>query len=337
MPSNLYRRGRTWWGRVQVAGRDVRRSLRTRDRAEAARRLKAWLEEVSRRRWGEERHSWKEAVVKWAAEVKPGLKESTGKRYQVSLRQVSPILEPLHLDEIDLKTIGRIAGRSGPSNATRRRDLTAVSSVLRSCVGWGWLERNPALEYDRSLIRERRDPIALPDVDEVEQLIKRAHTVAKLDGGTLGYLVAFLRQSGMRLEEAAQLTRPRIDFTRSAATVARSKRDRAREVPLSEAAVETLRAVPAHMSAQTIFWHGAEGEPYRNLSSRLAALRRKIGIAWTTHDLRHLYAVEYLRAGGSIYDLQQILGHSSIKTTEIYLAFLTPEEQRIAKRVVARA
>ena len=98
-----------------------------------------------------------------------------------------------------------------------------------------------------------------------------------------------------------------------------------------------LRAVPAHMSAQTIFWHGAEGEPYRNLSSRLAALRRKIGIAWTTHDLRHLYAVEYLRAGGSIYDLQQILGHSSIKTTEIYLAFLTPEEQRIAKRIAARA
>jgi integrase/recombinase XerD len=125
-------------------------------------------------------------------------------------------------------------------------------------------------------------------------------------------------------------------LTRSAATVARSKRDRAREVPLSDAAVETLRPVPAHMSAQTIFWHSAEGEQYRNLSSRLAALRRKIGIAWTTHDLRHLYAVEYLRAGGSIYDLQQILGHGSIKTTEIYVAFLTPEEQRIAKRVVAR-
>lgn len=71
--------------------------------------------------------------------------------------------------------------------------------------------------------------------------------------------------------------------------------------------------------------------------SRLAALRRKIGVSWTTHDLGHLYAVEFLRGGGSIYDLQQILGHASIKTTKIYLDFLTPEEQRIAKRVVARA
>jgi integrase/recombinase XerD len=187
------------------------------------------------------------------------------------------------------------------------------------------------------MVLERRGPITLPDVDEVEKFVKKCHAVAKKEGGTLGYLVAFLRQSRMRLEEAAQLTRPRVDFARSAATVARSKTGRPREVPLSPSAIETLRAVPAHMSAQTIFWHGADGEPYRNLSSRLAALRRRVGVGWTTHDLRHLYAVEYLRVGGSIYDPQQILGHASIKTTEIYLMFLTPEEQRIAKRIAARA
>jgi integrase/recombinase XerD len=48
------------------------------------------------------------------------------------------------------------------------------------------------------------------------------------------------------------------------------------------------------------------------------------------HDLRHFFAVSYLRAGGNIYDLQKTLGHTSIKTTEIYLDFLTPEEQHIA-------
>jgi integrase len=39
------------------------------------------------------------------------------------------------------------------------------------------------------------------------------------------------------------------------------------------------------------------------------------------------------KAGGSVYDLQKILGHSSIKTTEIYLDYLSPEEQLVAKRV----
>ena len=49
------------------------------------------------------------------------------------------------------------------------------------------------------------------------------------------------------------------------------------------------------------------------------------------HDLRHRYAVDYLKAGGSIYDLQQHLGHSSVKTTEIYLDYLSPAETRAAK------
>lgn len=52
-------------------------------------------------------------------------------------------------------------------------------------------------------------------------------------------------------------------------------------------------------------------------------------------DLRHLYAVDYLKAGGSIYDLQQILDHASIKTTEQYLRHLTPAEQQRAKRTAA--
>jgi integrase/recombinase XerD len=41
--------------------------------------------------------------------------------------------------------------------------------------------------------------------------------------------------------------------------------------------------------------------------------------------------VDYLRRGGSIYRLQQILGHKSIKTTEDYLVYLTPEEAERAK------
>jgi integrase/recombinase XerD len=44
------------------------------------------------------------------------------------------------------------------------------------------------------------------------------------------------------------------------------------------------------------------------------------------HDLRHLYAVEMLRSGTSIYRVSQHLGHTSVSTTEIYLAHLMPEE-----------
>jgi integrase len=81
-----------------------------------------------------------------------------------------------------------------------------------------------------------------------------------------------------------------------------------------------------------VFWHG-EGERYRNPSSRIAAIGKRAGVRFRRHDLHHHYAVDDLRAGGSIYDLQQILGHASIKTTEDYQRFLTPEEQGIVKRL----
>ena len=48
-------------------------------------------------------------------------------------------------------------------------------------------------------------------------------------------------------------------------------------------------------------------------------------------DLRHLHAVDYVRAGGSLYDLQDRLGHECITTTESYRKFFTPEEWRAAK------
>lgn len=49
------------------------------------------------------------------------------------------------------------------------------------------------------------------------------------------------------------------------------------------------------------------------------------------HDLRHRFAIDHLKRGGNIYNLQKILGHSSITTTEIYLNYLSPDQQRLAK------
>lgn len=46
----------------------------------------------------------------------------------------------------------------------------------------------------------------------------------------------------------------------------------------------------------------------------------------TFHDLRHEYAIRFLKAGGSLYALQKILRHSTIAQTEWYLTFLTPDQ-----------
>lgn len=116
-------------------------------------------------------HTWSEAVIGWHEEASRGLKPATLARYLCSLGMVDPILGRLRLDRIDRRVLARVAGRAGPSNATRRRDLTAVSTVLRWAVAREWISSNPARDFDRGIIRERREPVRLPTDEDVSALL----------------------------------------------------------------------------------------------------------------------------------------------------------------------
>jgi integrase len=331
MSGNLYRRGNTWWGRIQVAGREHRRSLRTADRKEAVQRLEKWKQKtIGAARFGIERRTWREAVVKWRADGCAGVKPATAERYLCSIGMVDPIVGQLYLDQIDRGVLGCIAGRRGPTNATKRRDLTAVMAVLYAAEGWGWLDTIPDPRAARRSIRERRDPIRLPTDAEIAALL------AACPNDRLRAIVQTMLNTGMRLEEVASLERRQVDFQRGVITLDRTKTSRPRAVPMVGTVVGTLRSLPVRLGCEWLFWHG-EGQRFMNLSSRMAGFCRKAKIrVFRRHDLRHRYAVDYLKAGGSVYDLQKILGHSSIKTTEIYLDYLSPEEHLVAKRVGAK-
>lgn len=337
MSDNLFKRGEIWWGRVQFAGRDIKRSLRTRSRAEARRRLEAWLTDVERARWtGEARHTFKEAVVKWTEEVLPSsVKPSVAKRYLTSIRAMDPHFSALHIDEIDAKQVARFVSaraRGGATNATIRRDLTALSSLLKAAKAWTWIDRNPAAEYDRDVIRERRDPIQPPSDEAVEEMIRRCPPA-------LGRMVRFLAQTGMRQEEAASLTWAQVDTQNGTIQLIKTKTSRPRLIDISLEALGTLTGTPRHMKSPYVFWHD-DGARYLNVASRFAAIcagrpggsKRSKPLAalnFRCHDLRHRYAIEELRAGRDIYDLSKHLGHSSVKTTEIYLGYVSrrPEQK----------
>ena len=270
---------------------------------------------------GEARHTWKEAVVEWSKEVDQAIEPNTLKRYLVSLGQMRGIMDGLYVDEITTRTISKIAGRAGVSNATRRRDLTAVSVVIRWCVAHGWREDNPGKLWDRSVVRERRDPIVLPSVEDIDAVVASAP-------GNFARLIRFAQYTGMRQEEVAGLRR---DQVRGAALQVNKGKRGARAVPLDERALGTIAGTLPHIATGYVFWH-EPGDRYRNVSSRFRLFVKRSGVRpFRFHDLRHWYAVDYLRRGGSIYTLSQILGHSSVKVTEIYLRYVTPEEAEMSK------
>lgn len=315
MSQGLYRRGTTWWGRCQIAGREHRRSLRTGDRTEARRRFAAWRKELESARFGLTGETFPEAVTRWTAEYLPTVKPSTAERYKGSARQLYPHLRHLSVAAIDQKAIvAYISARraDGAGDATIRRDLTALSRILACAVAWGWRPDNPARVIDRALLRERRDPISPPSARAVAAVILRAPPMA-------GRLLAFLSLTGMRLGEATGLTWERVNLELGEARLVETKTGRPRVVPLSPQALDVLQDTPR--SGSLVFWHsrGGTGQPFRNAPTYLAKLVRAAGQRFRIHDLRHRFAIEYLRAGGDIYRLSGILGHSSVKTTEIYL------------------
>jgi len=336
MPENLFRRKGVWYARVQIRGPDGkpvdhRPSLRTRSKKEALKKVRRLLDEVDHRRaTGDDRHSWKQAVIEWQTACVGAIKPSTLDRYIVSINEVRAELDGLYVDEVDKKTIAKIVKlrrAAGCTNATIKRDLTAVSSVLRYCCAQGWIDENAAKSYDRTVIRERRDPIVLPDPADIDALVRFAPAM-------FGKIIRAAQYTGMRQHEIESLERSQrrgreIDLWKT-------KTDAPRVVPLDDRAVGTLDGTPAHLKAPWMFHHD-DGLPFVGVKSQFRDLMAraieagKVKRRFRFHDLRHWFAVDYLRAGGNIYDLQQVLGHSSIKTTEKYLAYLTPEQQKVAK------
>lgn len=348
-PKGCYWRGDTLWGRFEVQGVEVRRSLHTDDGKVAEGRLKTLREkETAAVRFGDARTTWPDAVISWAQTIGGHAKPTTVKRYAVSLKQIEPYLIGLYVDEIDKRVVGDIVKRRRArevSNATIKRDLVALSSVLAHCEDEGWREGNPALDRMRR-IKERRDPIVLPDPGHMEQVIALAP-------GMFADLIRCAWLTGCRQDELRWMERKNLDFGRRQIAVTKAKGSKVRVIDM-HAAESVLSRMPVSLHSRWGFWHSG-GEPYLNISSNFrrlvaAANQRAVDKAkaaeklarakgrgaqkiepdfrpFTFHHLRHRFAVEWLKSGRGIYELSQHLGHTSVKTTEIYLAYLTAEEK----------
>lgn len=340
----LYQRNGIYWARFKVRGIEYRESLRTRSESVAERRLKARRQEIEDRVYfgAAEPVSWPRAVVAWDEAIKRTRKrQATMKRYLVSLTQLRRHLDAKAVQEIDLpllREIVRARKRDGASNATIRRDLTAMSSVLDNAIDEGWIEENAARMFDRRRLIEERDPIILPSPEAIAVVLAMESRFTDM--------AALARETGMREEEIASLHHSQVDRDRMAVSLTYTKGRRAREVPLSPAALEIIDRQPQFLRSPFVFWRGA-GERFNNVAAQFYATMKRVarkaaqeGVSlrrFRFHDLRHLFAVEFLRQGrGTIYELQQILGHRSIKTTEQYLEYLTPDEKLAAQHGVVQ-
>lgn len=336
MPKNLYQRGGVFYARIQVAGAERRISLKTADSREAQRRLKVFLTENSPYH-GTIRRSFDDVLDGFLIEAASRLKPKTLKRYEVSAGQLAEKFTGQWWDTVTRRAVVEYIDErkaAGVKIPTIRRDLTVLSQAAEWAV-----ERiggvNPVAEIGKRQLRYTKPQFVRPDEQSIEATIGAAY-------GNIGPLARFLRATGMRLDEAVTLRWQDIDEARRVATLTDTKNKRSRGVALSPAALAVLGG-----QARSSEWPFASrdrstGEfgPYRQASTnwqeargraRKAAQRGKWSYtAFRLHDLRHIYAIEYLASGGNLYALQRQLGHGTIRQTEEYLQYLTPEEAKLA-------
>lgn len=353
-PKGCFWRGNTLWGRIQAGGKDHKFTLRTDDGDTAKRRLREErARHVAETKYGDHRRLFNDAVEQWLPFIDREISRKTVRRYKTSLRILLPRLDGLYLDEIDKKLVGEIvewrriptvpAGKKKAiriSNATIKRDLTALSSVLDFAVDHDWIENNQVMAWLRpqmrkkTRLRERRDPIVLPSHEDVQRLIDRAP-------GLFASLIEAAWRTGARLDELVNARRTQVHHSRRQLTVI-GKRNKQRVIDLDGWGYEDVfMPIPGTLASPWLFWHH-DGQPYRTASGRFRKIVESVAKQaqkqeqsfrpFRFHDLRHLHAVDWLKSGRSIYDLQKRLGHSSLLTTEMYLEYLTPEEAEIVKR-----
>jgi site-specific recombinase XerD len=245
----------------------------------------------------------------------PALADSTRKAYRTDLGQFADWLQRrgLELDDVDVRVLSDYVadlGHRRPKLApsTIGRKLSAVRSLLRSALG-------PSRVPDASLApkRPRRLPVS-PKTTEIDSL---------LDGldrdGPLGLrdraLVELVYSAGLRSAEAVGLDLQDVDFDQELVHV-RGKGGKERTVPLGEEAAFRLGRYLREGRPQLA--GGANNAVFLSARGRrldTSTLRR---LTPNPHRFRHAFATHLLEGGADLRVIQELLGHSSLSTTQIY-------------------
>ena len=246
----------------------------------------------------------------------PALSDATRRAYRVDVREFAGWLDRrgTGLQDVDVRALADYAaelGRARPRKlapATIARKLAAVRAFLRHALG---KERVPDASF------APRRPLRLPDAPRPQEVNRELEA---LEGeGPLAVrnrtLVELVYSAGLRSQEAVDLDLADVDFDQELVHV-RGKGGKERVVPLGEEASHRLAVYLRE--ARPELARGAENALFLSARGRrldTSTLRRLLP---HPHRLRHAFATHLLEGGADLRTIQELLGHSSLSTTQMY-------------------
>jgi integrase/recombinase XerC/integrase/recombinase XerD len=254
-----------------------------------------------------------------------GMGEKTRHAYGVDLGQLGEWaagrdLEPGDISHRDLRRFAAVLGESGAAKSTVGRKLAAIRTFYRHLVERGELEANPA-----DLVSSPKKESYLPQVlkaGDVAELLERIPATSPLDLRDRA-MFELAYAAGLRAEELTLLDVDNADADGEQVRV-EGKGGKTRFVPVGEHAWRALdryltRGRPALDAGDSdaLFLSKSGRRLYTSdVRRRLKLQARRVGIS--PHTLRHSFATHLLEGGADLRAIQELLGHSSISTTQTY-------------------
>lgn len=229
----------------------------------------------------------------------------------------------LTVSPVDLRAFLADRRMAGLSASSASRELSAVRAFLKYAAEE--MGEQPQLPRTRAPRRPRTlpRPAAPADVTALAEDAGEAALLPWVGARDLAILL-LLYGSGLRVGEAMSLTARVLPLGSTLRVM--GKRNKPRVVPLlpavREAIEDYVRQCPWPIAGSSPLFLGARGGPLNPDLVRRAVrgARRRLGLpdSLTPHALRHSFATHLLAGGADLRSLQELLGHASLSSTQIY-------------------
>lgn len=235
-------------------------------------------------------------------------------------------ITPLMVEDYKIERLENGSGRREDEkvrNSTINRELQCLRKIFNKAIDWSYVVDNPIKKVDflseKGSIRKR----VLSEDEE-----KRLNAVASF---YLKQVILVALHTGMRKGEVLKLKWENVDFERQEIIIVETKDDEDRVVPMNPLLFNVLLMLKSKGGEdEYVFTNPKTGKRYVEIKRAFTSACEKACIEdFHFHDLRHTYASRLVRNGADLNTVKELLGHSSITTTQRYL-HSQAEQKRIA-------
>jgi integrase/recombinase XerC len=209
-----------------------------------------------------------------------------------------------------------------------QRALAAVRSFYRYLACEGILENAAARSIRTPRVR-RALPRPLSEEDAQRAITQAGEHNVDWLGARDAALLTLLYGAGLRISEALGLKRGDVPLGETLTVIGKGRKERSVPVlPLVAAALNEYAAkIPFPAAPSSALFLSRRGRPMspREAQNLMQRLRGRLGLSEraTPHALRHSFATHILQGGADLRSVQELLGHASLSTTQIYTAMDT--------------